>query len=132
MITNKNTTIPSFVRNRGLTLLEVLVAVAILGTVLVVLLGAVNRNLIMASQSKNLTIAGTLAQKMLSEIELAGYPDIGEEQGVFEEAPGFTWTLSVKPFVIPNLGTEIRLVTIKINWDDGKKNFEVSMALSES
>lgn len=132
MIINKTTTIDSTVSHRGLTLLEVLVAVAILGTVLAVLLGAVNRNLIMASQSKNLTIAGTLAQKMLSEIELEGYPQIGEEQGEFEEAPGFNWTLSVRPFVIPYLGTEIRLVTIQINWDQGKKNFEVSLALSES
>jgi len=132
MIINKTIAIDSTESHRGLTLLEVLVAVAILGTVLAVLLGAVNRNLIMASQSKNLTIAGTLAQKMLSEIELEGYPQIGEEQGEFEEAPGFNWTLSVIPFVIPNLGTEIRLVTIQINWDQGKKNFEVSLALSES
>lgn len=132
MIINKTTTIDAIMCNRGLTLLEVLVAVAILGTVLAVLLGAVNRNLIMASQSKNLTIAGTLAQQKLSEIELEGYPQIGEEQGEFEEAPGFDWTLSVRPFVIPNLQIEVRLVTLRINWDEGRKNFEVSMAFSES
>jgi len=117
--------------NNGFTLLEVLVAVAILGAGLTVLLGAVNRNLIMASQSKNLSIAGLLAQRKLAEVELEGYPEIRQEQGQFEEAPEFNWFLSVMPYEIPNLDTEIRIVILRITWDDGKKDFEVSMALSD-
>jgi general secretion pathway protein I len=119
------------ISNNGFTLLEVLVAVAILGAGLVVLLGAVNRNLIMASQSKNLSIAGLLAQRKLAEIELEGYPEIRQEQGQFEEVPEFKWFLSVTPFEIPNLDTEIRIVILRITWDDGKKDFQVSMALSD-
>ncbi|MGB7293766.1 MAG: prepilin-type N-terminal cleavage/methylation domain-containing protein [Thermodesulfobacteriota bacterium] len=117
--------------NNGFTLLEVLVAVAILGAGLTVLLGAVNRNLIMASQSKNLSIAGLLAQRMMAEVELEGYPEIRQEQGQFEEAPGFNWFLTVMPYQIPNLDTEIRIVILRITWDDGKKDFQVSMALSD-
>ncbi|MBI4228703.1 MAG: prepilin-type N-terminal cleavage/methylation domain-containing protein [Deltaproteobacteria bacterium] len=119
------------ISNRGFTLLEVLVAVAILGAGLAVLLGAVNRNLIMASQSKNLSIAGLLAQRRLAEIELEGYPEIREEQGQFEEAPEFRWFLSVRPFEISNLDTKIRIIILRITWDDGKKDFQVSMALSD-
>ena len=117
--------------NKGFTLLEVLVAVAILGGGLTVLLGAVNRNLIMASQSKNLSIAGLLAQRKLAEVELEGYPDIRQEQGQFEDAPEFNWFLSVVPYQLPNLDTEIRIVTVQVTWDDGKKDFQVSMALSD-
>jgi type II secretion system protein I len=124
--TNKNA-----ISSKGFTLLEVLVAVAILGAGLTVLLGAVNRNLIMASQSKNLSIAGLLAQRKMAEIELGGYPEIRKEQGQFEEAPEFKWFLSVTPFGIPNLDTEIRIVILRITWDDGKKDFQVSMALSD-
>lgn len=119
------------ISNRGFTLLEVLVAVAILGAGLAVLLGAVNRNLIMASQSKNLAIAGLLAQRRLAEIELEGYPEIREEAGQFEEAPEFKWFLSVMPYEISNLDTKIRIVILRITWDDGKKDFQVSMALSD-
>jgi len=119
------------ISNRGFTLLEVLVAVAILGAGLAVLLGAVNRNLIMASQSKNLSIAGLLAQRRLAEIELEGYPEIREEQGQFEEAPEFRWFLSVRPFEISNLDTKIRIVILRITWDDGRKDFQVSMAFSD-
>jgi general secretion pathway protein I len=119
------------ISNNGFTLLEVLVAVAILGAGLTVLLGAVNRNLIMVSQSKNLSLAGLLAQRKLAEIELEGYPEIRQEQGQFEEAPEFNWLLSVTPFEIASLNTEIRIVILRITWDDGKRDFQVSMALSD-
>jgi type II secretion system protein I len=117
--------------DNGFTLLEVLVAVAILGAGLTVLLGAVNRNLIMASQSKNLSIAGLLAQRKMAEVELEGYPEIKQEQGQFEEAPEFNWYLTIVPYQIANLDTEIRIVILRITWDDGKKDFQVSMALSD-
>jgi general secretion pathway protein I len=115
----------------GFTLLEVLVAVAILGIALAVLLGSVNKNLILASQSKSLTIAGILAQKKLTEIELEGFPEVREEQGEFEEAPGFIWFLSVRPFDIRELGTAIRVVSLLITWDEGKEDFEVTLAVSD-
>ncbi len=115
----------------GFTLIEVLVAVIILGTALAVLLGSVNKNLILAFQSKSQTIAGILAQQKLSEIELEGFPQIREEQGVFEEAPGFNWFLSVRPFDIRELGTSIRVVRLLITWDEGKEDFEVTLAVSD-
>jgi len=115
----------------GFTLLEVLVAVAILGSALAVLLSAVNRNLIIASDSKNLAIAGMLAQKKLSEIELEGFPEPRREQGEFEEAPGFTWQLSVIPINIRQLGIEIRAIHLVVMWDEGKKDFEITMAMSD-
>lgn len=115
----------------GFTLLEVLVAVAILGSALAVLLSAVNRNLIIASDSKNLAIAGMLAQKKLSEIELEGFPEPRREQGEFEEAPGFRWQLSVIPINIRQLGIEIRAIYLVVMWDEGKKDFEITMAMSD-
>ncbi len=115
----------------GFTLLEVLVAVAILGSTLAVLLSAVNRNLIIASDSKNLAIAGMLAQKKLSEIELEGFPEPRRERGEFEEAPGFTWQLSVTPINIRQLGIEIRAIHLVVIWDEGKKDFEITMAMSD-
>jgi general secretion pathway protein I len=115
----------------GFTLLEVLVAVAILGIALAVLLAAVNRNLILASKSKNLTIAGILAQKKITEVELEGFPEIREQQGEFEEAPGFNWFLSVRPFEISQLGTEIRVIRLLITWDEGEEDFEVTLAVAD-
>ncbi len=117
--------------NRGFTLLEVIIAVAIIGSSLAILLGAVNKNLLMASQSKNITIASFLAQKKLGEIEIIGLPDIGNQQGVFEEAPDFSWYLSVQPYNIEQLGADIRIVILTITWDEGNKEFTVGTAMSD-
>jgi len=115
----------------GFTLLEVLIAVVILGSSLAVLLSSVNRNLILASDSKNLSIARMLAQNRMSEIELEGYPEITEEDGEFEEYPGFKWYLSVTPLEISTLETDIRVVRMLITWDNESKNFEITLAMSD-
>lgn len=114
----------------GFTLLEVIIALAIMSGALAIMLGAVNKNLVLASQSKNLSIASALAQRKLSEIELEGYPEEGQEQGVFEERPEFSWYLNVLPYDIEQLETEIRLVILVITWDEGIKEFTVATAIS--
>lgn len=114
----------------GFLLLEVLVAVAILGSALAVLLGSVNRNLILTSRSKDLVVAETLAQRKLAEIELERFPDPRQEQGDFTEAPGFRWFLSIVPATVPGLNTEIRTVRLLITWDEGRKEFELTLAMA--
>ena len=115
---------------KGFTLLEVIIAVAIMGASLAILLGAVNRNLVMASQSKNQSIAYALAQQKIGEIEMQGYPQVGQEQGTFEEFPGFNWYVNVLPYDIEQLGTEIRIVMVDIAWDEGNQVFKVATAIS--
>ncbi len=117
-------------RKTGFTLLEVIIAVAIIGSSLAILLGAVNKNLILASQSKNLTIASFLAQRKMGEIEIEGFPDLGDRNGVFEESPEFKWYLSVQPYNIEQLGTEIRIVILTVSWDEGHREFKVATAIS--
>ena len=118
-------------RQSGFTLLEVLIAVAILGAALTILIGSVNKNLIIASQSKNLTIASNLAQRKLTEIEMEGFPDIRDESGEFEDTPGFRWFLSVIPFTIAQLKTDIRIVMLTVTWDEGNRDFQISLAMSD-
>ena len=115
---------------KGFTLLEVIIAVAIMGASLAILLGAVNRNLVVASQSKNQSIAYALAQQKIGEIEMQGYPQVGQEQGTFEEFPGFDWYVNVLPYDIEQLGTEIRIVMVDIAWDEGNQVFKVATAIS--
>ena len=117
-------------RQKGFTLLEVIIAVAIMGASLAILLGAVNRNLVLASQSKNQSIAQSLAQQKITEIELEGYPEVGQEQGIFEEFPGFSWYVNILPYDIEQLGTEIRIVMVDIAWDEGNRVFKVATAIS--
>jgi len=115
----------------GFTLLEVIIAVAIIGSSLAILLGAVNKNLVLASQSKNITIASFLAQRKMGEVEVGGFPEIGNQEGVFEEHPEFRWYLSVQPYNIEQLGTEIRIVILTVSWDEGSREFTVATAISD-
>ena len=114
----------------GFTLLEVLVAVVIMGSTLAVLLGAVNRNLVLASDSKNLSIARMLAQNKISEIELGGYPSDTEEEGQFEDFPEFKWYLTVVPLNIAALETDIKIVKLLVTWDNDEHDFEITLAMS--
>ncbi|TFG76555.1 MAG: prepilin-type N-terminal cleavage/methylation domain-containing protein [Thermodesulfobacteriales bacterium] len=117
-------------RDKGFTLLEVIIAVAIMGASMAILLGSVNRNLVVASKSKNQSIAYSLAQQKIGEIELQGYPQVGLDQGTFEEFPGFNWYVNVLPYDIEQLGTEIRIVMVDIAWDEGNQVFKVATAIS--
>lgn len=117
-------------KDKGFTLLEVIIAVAIMGASMAILLGAVNRNIVVASKSKNQSIAYSLAQQKIGEIELQGYPQVGVEQGTFEEFPGFDWYVNVLPYDIEQLGTEIRIVMVDIAWDEGNQVFKVATAIS--
>ncbi|TDJ05800.1 MAG: prepilin-type N-terminal cleavage/methylation domain-containing protein [Deltaproteobacteria bacterium] len=115
----------------GFTLLEVLVAVVILGSTLAVLLGAVNRNLVLASDSKNISIARMLAQNKMSELELAGYPSDTSDEGEYEDFPGFKWYLSVVPLNISSLETDIKIVKLLVTWDNDQQDFEITLAMSD-
>ncbi len=66
----------------------------------------------------------------MSEIELDGYPQVGEEQGPFEEFPGFYWFVRVLPYDIEQLGTEIRIVIVDVTWDERKKVYQVATAIA--
>jgi len=72
---------------RGFSLLEVLLAVAILAIALPVLLGLRNFDLDLQARSIELTTATLLAQEKLLETELSGAFPIGETTGDFQAPP---------------------------------------------
>jgi len=68
---------------RGFTLLEILVAVAILGVALVSLLGLHARNLRLFAESQDVTVAGLLASRLAAETQSGAFPAVGAESGTF-------------------------------------------------
>lgn len=117
---------------RGFTLLEVLLAVAILAIALPVLLGLRNFDLELQSRSMELTTATLLAQEKLLETELSGSFPIGESTGEFQtpapgvlsliaetnRAPGYRWKRSIMPTPLEL----IREVKIQISWPRGQQD----------
>jgi general secretion pathway protein I len=69
----------------GFTLLEVLISIAILAVVLTAVLRLEKQSIDMGAIQKDVVIAGLLAQNKMAEIELEGFPVVGESEGDFGE-----------------------------------------------
>ena len=89
---------------RGFTLLEVMVALAVIATAFTALLGLHVRNLKLAARDQAYTQALLLSRSMITETELGPYPEVGIAQGDFEDQwpglyTGFKWERIVSDFV---------------------------------
>jgi len=87
-------------RARAFTLLEVMVAIAILGIALMGLLGLQHQSMQSVIRAQQSTRASMLAQAVMTEAELERWPDLGRTSGDFEssfpgEFPDFRWEREV-------------------------------------
>jgi general secretion pathway protein I len=82
--------------SRGFTLLEVMIAVAILAIALVTLLGSQSQSVSFANSAKFETMAALLAQSKMSEITIQAADSLSSDSGDFgEDYPGYKWEATV-------------------------------------
>jgi general secretion pathway protein I len=80
----------------GFTLLEVMIAMAILAITLVAIYQSQSQSISMASDSRFLTTASLLAQSRMAEIDAAEPRSVVSANGDFgDDYPGYTWRLEV-------------------------------------
>ena len=125
----------------GFTLLEVLVAVAIVGITLVGLLRLHLLSLDATLAAQDLTTAVLLAEGKMATF-MAQSPQEGEDQGQFDgpDMERFSWTTSVADYDIDpggqNDGREeaigIRHVTVSVHWREGNRDRSYSLETYES
>lgn len=116
------------VRCRGFTLLEVMIAVAVLGIAMMALLALDHQDLQSVIRARELTQASMLAQNLMTQAELDRYPDLGTSSGAFDKvSPGqyanFRWQRTVaESGIFPDL----RKVTIVVQFGPGlSRRFEL-------
>jgi type II secretion system protein I len=105
-------------RARAFTLLEVMVAIAILGIALLGLLGLQHQSMQSVVRAQQTTRASMLAQAVMTEAELERFPDLGITSGDFESAfPGefrdFRWARNVEA---SGMFPDVRKVEVMIRY----------------
>jgi general secretion pathway protein I len=113
----------------GFTLLEVMVAIAILGMGLLALLGLHHRSMQSVIDAQDETRAAMLAQVVMTQAELARYPDNGSAHGDFNsvfpnEYPNYQWQRVVQE---SGIFPDVRKVTVTIAYGPGlRRRFSIS------
>jgi general secretion pathway protein I len=117
-------------RENGFTLLEVLVAMAILATAMVVLLESHASSIRISDTSRRLTVGSALARDLMTEIELQGFPSPGSETGDFEQwypdmYPDYRWEMEIQESMI---WQNVREVYVKVLWTEtgGERHIELA------
>jgi len=115
-------------RARAFTLIEVMVAIAILGIALLGLLGLHHQSLQSVIRAQQTTRASMLAQAVMTEAELERFPDLGLTRGDFEASfPGefrdFRWQRLVEA---SGMFPDVRKVKVLIQYGPGfMQNFSL-------
>jgi general secretion pathway protein I len=109
-------------KEKGFTLLEVMVALAILSIALVVLFSQQATSLSRGNEARIITKATLLAQEQMSGLLAEDRWRIGIEEGeVKESIPPFKWRQQVEEGDIEGM----KRITVVILWKEGEKEREV-------
>lgn len=110
-------------RDAGFTLLEVMIALAVVAIALVALLGLCNRSIGVNDRLQKTTRATLLAQGKMAEIEAGAAGD--EAEGVFAEPhAGYRWRADYEETPLP----AVRMVTVTVAWGDEARGEAVDLA----
>ena len=113
-------------RCAGFTLLEVIVAFALLALALTVLLGALSGAARQVRHSAEITRASLHAQSLLAQAGVGEALEPGRTEGTFDQ-DRYRWTLEVAPYADPasmhalpgpSVSPQLRQLTLEIRWGD--------------
>lgn len=122
-------TLPAnFSRNTGLTLIEVLVALAIVSIALTAIIKSVSENIRSTSYLQNKTIALYVAQEVMNEVRLGVLKSPGSERlQAKTNMLGNDWYWQMDESITPN--THIKKLTVDVYADEYDKDASPLMSL---
>jgi general secretion pathway protein I len=115
--------------NRGFTLLEVMIAVALIAIALVTLLGSQSQSVSFANSAKFETMAALLAQSKMSEITIQDADSLSSDSGSFgEDYPGYSWEATVSDVSIEGveaISEYLKQIDLTVTW--GVFNYNIRL-----
>ncbi len=108
----------------GFTLLEVMVALAILAIALTSIYRMQGQTLMMSGSARFYSLAPELAQAKIAEVERKSFTEIADGSGEFGDAyPGYGWELSIEDLPTELITSEkYHLVRIKVVITENDEN----------
>lgn len=108
---------------KGFTLLEIMVSLAIISIAMIAMLSLGNRSIGVHDHLQRITQATLLAQQKMSESELrakeGGLAQLQESNGDFAEPfAEYRWSIELDDTPLPS----VQMVTVKVFWGDEDRN----------
>jgi len=104
---------------KGFTLLEIMIAVAIIAIALTALLGSQSQSVYFANSAKFETMATLLAQSKMSELVLEDSFSLSSNSGDFgDDFPGYAWKATVNDIVIEGIDVSdyLKQIDLVVTW----------------
>jgi len=112
---------------RGFTLLEVMVALAILAGVVLTVVSSVNHHLSISARDNQETVAILLARTKLEELTFQGDSNKDRPmEGTFApERPDYSWKAETGEMPVAFFKT----LTVTVSWDEGRRTLSLEQYL---
>ena len=107
----------------GFTLLEIMIAIAILSGVIITIIGSLNYHLSFVQRDRDITIATLLAKEKLEEIKILGISQV-KEGNFIPRVEGFIWKYDTEELDIKG----IKKIYLTVSWG---KSESISMETYE-
>jgi general secretion pathway protein I len=124
------------ITNKGFTLLEVMIAVALIAIALTTLLGSQSQSVYFANSAKFETMAALLAQSKMSEITTQEPGELTGDSGDFgDDYPGYAWEVNVSDIAITgmdNISDYLKQVDLTVAWGVFSYNVRLYHYVGES
>ncbi|OPY69732.1 MAG: hypothetical protein A4E57_00982 [Syntrophorhabdaceae bacterium PtaU1.Bin034] len=113
----------------GITLLEVMVAMAVAAIALVSFVTLVIRSMDMEDHARKITEATLIADDKMKEIERTGFPPLGKTEGLVDEddPSGFFYRLIVTETPIQ----EVRQMDLEVLWENKTRSVSLTSYIAK-
>jgi general secretion pathway protein I len=115
---------------KGFTLLEVMIALAIMAGVILTVISSFNYHLSLVSRDREETIAMLLARAKLDDP--AFVKDVAAQGTFAPDWPGFAWKTVIMPADIPGTAGLLNQLTLTVSWDNERRKLSLVQYVSKS